>query len=121
MAVSLLAITCATHAQQSQEQTATSPEREPIRIDREPVQRQPLARGSDGVLRLQAVIRGDQQQPRILSIVPWDSPAHRRTSRVALTGEASDTLTPLHRHAFLQRIALHDQLKLAIPTKAEAQ
>ena len=104
-----------TAAQQTQQADLNVQHREPIRMERKPVQRPPVVIGNDGVLRLQATIRGDQQQPRILSIVPWDSPANRRTSRVALTGEISDTMLPLHRHTFLQRMTLHDQLKLAIP------
>jgi len=121
MAVGLLAITYSVQSQESPAGTASNQQREPIKIDREPIQRAPVSMGNDGVLRLQATIRGDQQQPRILSIVPWDSPAHRRTSRVALTGETSNTMAPLHRHAFLQRIALHDQLKLALPEAGKTQ
>lgn len=96
-------------------------QREPIRTPVEANERQPVKLDEDGVLRLQATIRGDQQQPRILSIVPWESPAHRRISRVALTGETSDSMASLHRHTFLQRIALYDQLKSAIPNAKETQ
>lgn len=124
LGVGLLSV--AAIAQTSQQQTPGQSDesnqqeiqaREPIRVEVAPTERPKRVVGSDGVIRLEATIRGDQQQPRILSIVPWDSPAHRRISRVALTGEISDSMTPIHRHAFLQRITLHDQLKAAIPTE----
>jgi hypothetical protein len=84
--------------------------------EQEEVQERAPIRSSvnDRVIRLESTIRGDQQQPRILSIVPWDSPANRRISRVALTGEIGETMTPIHRHAFLQRIQLHEQLNAAL-------
>ncbi len=65
---------------------------------------------ADGVIRLESTIRGDQQQPRVLSIVPWDSPGHKRISRVALTGDRTTRMEPLERSAFLQRVALHQTL-----------
>lgn len=102
-------------------QLVSAQEREPIRAPIETPERTPVKLDGDGVLRLEATIRGDQQQPRVLSIVPWDSPPHRRISRVALTGEASNMMVPLHRHTFLQRIALHDQLKVAVSNAEESQ
>lgn len=62
------------------------------------------------VIQLESTIRGDQQQPRVISIVPWNSPPHKRVSKVALTGERSEVMQPIERSAFLQRIALHQLL-----------
>ncbi|MDM7862029.1 hypothetical protein QTP81_15605 [Alteromonas sp. ASW11-36] len=74
------------------------------------VKAQQNAADTDGVIRLEETIRGDQQQPRVLSIVPWDSPAHKRIGRVALTGDRTAFMEPLERSAFLQRVALHQAL-----------
>lgn len=62
------------------------------------------------IITLESTIRGDQQQPRVLSIVPWDSPPQKRVTRVALTGQLQGEMAPLERNAFLQRIELHRRL-----------
>lgn len=62
------------------------------------------------IIRLESTIRGDQQQPRVLSIVPWDSPPHMRMGRVALTGDVMQPMAPIERQAFLNRLALHQTL-----------
>lgn len=62
------------------------------------------------VIQLESTIRGDQQQPRVISIVPWNSPPHKRVSKVALTGETTRVMQPLERNAFIQRISLHQLL-----------
>ena len=76
------------------------------------------------VIKLESTIRGDQQQPRVLSIVPWDSPPHMRMGRVALTGEASQPMAPIERQAFLNRLALHQVLfesNSSIPAETDAK
>ncbi|WP_100642402.1 hypothetical protein [Alteromonas facilis] len=74
------------------------------------VQAQQVAGQDSRVIKLESTIRGDQQQPRVLSIVPWDSPAQKRVTRVALTGAGESQLAPLERNAFLQRIELHKRM-----------
>lgn len=66
---------------------------------------------SEEPLRLEATIRGNKEQPRVLSIVPWQLPKHRNI-RGALQWTPMNTQPqPLERNRFLRRVALNQHFK----------
>ena len=60
-------------------------------------------------LRLEATIRGDKEQPRVISIVPWQLPAHRNIEGTLSWKPQQATPTPLERTQFLRKMALSQQ------------
>ena len=69
-------------------------------------------------LRLEATIRGNKEQPRVLSIVPWQLPKHRNIRGALLWTPMNTQPQPIERNRFLRRIALNqhfsdvDELKV---------
>lgn len=63
----------------------------------------------DAPLRLEATIRGDKEQPRVLSIVPWQLPTHRNIEGTLSWKPQQATPTPLERTQFLRKMALSQQ------------
>ncbi len=61
---------------------------------------------SDGVLRLQDTIRGNKEQPQVLSIVPWQLPTHKRIDATAEWQPILDKMAPLERGQFLRELQL---------------
>ncbi|WP_416306154.1 hypothetical protein [Neptunicella sp. SCSIO 80796] len=62
------------------------------------------------ILKLDAIIRGSQEQPKVMTIVPWQTPTPKSPfSRADLT-PLPRTLAPLERRHFLREIALHEKL-----------
>ena len=62
---------------------------------------------SGDVLRLEETIRGNKEQPKVLSIVPWQLPLHQRIDRNENRWAPIKTsLKPLVRNKFLKEINL---------------
>ncbi|WP_412972165.1 hypothetical protein [Glaciecola sp. MF2-115] len=62
---------------------------------------------NDDVLRLEETIRGNKEQPKVLSIVPWQLPLHQRIDRNEQRWAPIKTkLKPLERNSFLKKIKL---------------
>lgn len=62
---------------------------------------------SDDILRLEETIRGNKEQPKVLSIVPWQLPLHQRIDRNEQRWAPIKTkLKPLERNSFLKEIKL---------------
>ncbi|OJF69693.1 hypothetical protein BK026_13395 [Alteromonas sp. V450] len=57
-------------------------------------------------LRLEATIRGDKEQPRVISIVPWQLPKHRKIEGTLSWKPQSNKLKPIERKQFLRKVAL---------------
>ena len=61
----------------------------------------------DDVLRLEETIRGNKEQPKVLSIVPWQLPLHQRIDRNEQRWAPIKTqLKALERNSFLKEIKL---------------
>lgn len=59
------------------------------------------------ILRLEETIRGNKEQPKVLSIVPWQLPLHQRIDRNEQRWAPIKTkLKPLERNSFLKEIKL---------------
>jgi hypothetical protein len=65
---------------------------------------------SGGVIQLEAVIRGNQQQPKVLTIVPWQSPERRNALPSPVWQQVRQQLQPLERREFLQEQRLFEKL-----------
>ena len=63
-----------------------------------------------GVIQLEAVIRGNQQQPKVLTIVPWQSPERRNALPSPVWQQVRQQLQPLERRNFLQEQQLFEKL-----------
>jgi hypothetical protein len=87
------------HAQKSKEQE------EPITIARKAPKQ-----ADESVIQLEAVIRGNQQQPKVLTIVPWQSPERRNTLPSPVWQQVRQRLQPLERRDFLQEQRLFEKL-----------
>lgn len=82
-----------------------------ITADQEPLD---ITVASDGnvsangdILRLEETIRGNKEQPKVLSIVPWQLPLHQRIDRNEQRWAPTATkLKPLERNSFLKEIKL---------------
>jgi hypothetical protein len=62
------------------------------------------------VLQLEAIIRGNQQQPKVLTIVPWQSPEKRNALPSPVLQQVNRRLQPLERRNFLQEQRLFEKL-----------
>lgn len=64
------------------------------------------------ILRLEETIRGNKEQPKVLSIVPWQLPLHQRIDRNEQRWAPIKTkLKPLERNSFLKEIKLLNGVK----------
>lgn len=62
---------------------------------------------SGDILRLEETIRGNKEQPKVLSIVPWQLPLHQRIDRNEQRWAPIKTqLKALERNSFLKEIKL---------------
>lgn len=64
----------------------------------------------DGVLQLEATIRSSKQQPRVMSIVPWQLPSHKSVGQNQGWRLQQARLKPIERGQFLREQALRQQL-----------
>lgn len=72
---------------------------------------------TDEPLRLEATIRGDKEQPRVISIVPWQLPEHRDIEGTLSWKPKNSKLKPLERKQFLRKVALSKKFSTTRPEK----
>ena len=58
------------------------------------------------VLKLEETIRGNKEQPQVLTIVPWQLPIHQRISENRDWLQSKEKLPPIERSAFLRKLDL---------------
>lgn len=63
------------------------------------------------ILRLEDTIRGNKEQPQVLTIVPWQLPVHQRISENEQWGLQVNQLSSIERNAFLRRLAVVKEIK----------
>lgn len=67
---------------------------------------------SSDILRLEETIRGNKEQPKVLSIVPWQLPLYQRIDRNEQRWAPIKTrLNLLERNSFLKEIKLLEEIK----------
>lgn len=62
------------------------------------------------ILRLEDTIRGNKEQPQVLTIVPWQLPAHQRINENKEWKLKVSKLPEIERSAFLRHLALVKEL-----------
>lgn len=67
------------------------------------------AQSSDDPIRLEATIRGNKEQPRVLSIVPWQLPKYRNIEGTLSWQPMNTQPERIERNRFLRRVALSQQ------------
>lgn len=64
----------------------------------------------DEILRLEDTIRGNKEQPQVLTIVPWQLPVHQRINENSQWQLQVMQLPPIERTAFLRKLAVMSEL-----------
>lgn len=62
------------------------------------------------ILRLEDTIRGNKEQPQVLTIVPWQLPVHQRINENSQWQLQVMQLPPIERTAFLRKLAVVAEL-----------
>ena len=75
-----------------------------------PVWGQQSGSPEQGVVQLEATIRGNKEQPKVLSIVPWQLPSHRSIDYRQVLEASQIQFQPLERKQFLHRLSLTNRL-----------
>lgn len=63
------------------------------------------------ILRLEDTIRGNQEQPQVLTIVPWQLPVHQRINENKEWQLQVSQLPSIERNAFLRNLAVVKEIK----------
>lgn len=104
-------------AQETTESKPASPENIETKADQQgPLDLSVAADGNvtekDGILRLEETIRGNKEQPKVLSIVPWQLPLYQRIDRNEELWKPINTrLKLIERGSFLKEIQLIEELQ----------
>jgi hypothetical protein len=64
----------------------------------------PAARGGESSVVLQSTITGNQEQPKVLYIVPWQGPGGADQLNTGLQPIVSDVFAPLDRREFQREL-----------------
>jgi hypothetical protein len=118
MGILVLCSSAQLFAQEATEPTPKKPKSIQAPIEQVPLE---LDVASDGnvskkgeLLRLEETIRGNKEQPKVLSIVPWQLPLHQRIDRNEQRWAPIKTkLKPLERNSFLKEIKLLEGIQLS--------
>jgi hypothetical protein len=70
------------------------------------------------ILRLEDTIRGNKEQPQVLTIVPWQLPVHQRISDNQQWGLQVNPLPSIERTAFLRRLAVVKEINAVASSDA---
>ena len=73
------------------------------------------------LLRLEDTIRGNREQPQVLTIVPWQLPIHQRIDENKEWQQQVTSLNSIERGAFLRNLALKQTLKERINSDSDEQ
>lgn len=65
------------------------------------------------ILRLEDTIRGNKEQPQVLTIVPWQLPVHQRINENTQWQLQVTQLSSIERNAFLRNLAVVKEIKAA--------
>ena len=142
LAMLLVSVTSLSFAQETPEPQPTAPQapkpenppqlapesQEPLASEEPLANEEPLAvsvnsdgnvasAGSSEILRLEETIRGNKEQPKVLSIVPWQLPLHQRIDRNENRWAPIKTsLKPMVRNNFLKEINLLEGIQTSQST-----
>jgi hypothetical protein len=96
---------------QSNAQSNVNEQEAPVQVaeplqDRQATQaaQQPIS--SSEILRLEETIRGNKEQPQVLTIVPWQLPSHQRINENKVWQPMIEDLPSIERGEFLRDLAV---------------
>jgi hypothetical protein len=72
------------------------------------------------VLRLEDTIRGNKEQPQVLTIVPWQLPVHQRINENTEWQLQVTQLPSIERNAFLRNLAVVNEIKVTQASRSPA-
>ncbi|MDP5030581.1 MAG: hypothetical protein NWQ54_02165 [Paraglaciecola sp.] len=71
------------------------------------------------VIQLEDTIRGDQEQPKVLTIVPWQAPTIKQALPSPIVERINRKFVPLERDEFSRQLkALSQQQNLSYPSES---
>lgn len=101
-------------AQTANEDEPIQSENEPVLVPQESVSENPQNTNSQQpILRLEDTIRGNKEQPQVLTIVPWQLPVHQRINENTQWQLQVTQLSSIERNAFLRKLAVVKEIKAA--------
>ena len=81
------------------------------------LQTAPNTNSQQPILRLEDTIRGNKEQPQVLTIVPWQLPVHQRINENTQWQLQVTQLSSIERNAFLRNLAVVKEIKAAQEAK----
>jgi hypothetical protein len=72
---------------------------------------------SQPILRIEDTIRGNKEQPQVLTIVPWQLPVHQRINENTQWQLQVTQLSSIERNAFLRNLAVVKEMNAAQEVK----
>lgn len=68
------------------------------------------AQAEEARVTLQSTVSGNQEQPKVMYIVPWQQPATPEFDQQLQSGIAAQLFTPMDRDEFVRELAYRDML-----------
>jgi hypothetical protein len=94
------------HAQSNEDQQELPQQAVETLQDTQAVQAQQQPISSNEILRLEETIRGNKEQPQVLTIVPWQLPSHQRINENKAWQPMIEDLPSIERGQFLRDLAV---------------
>ncbi|MBT1451542.1 hypothetical protein KJ365_11685 [Glaciecola sp. XM2] len=80
---------------------------------------QPIS--ANEILRLEETIRGNKEQPQVLTIVPWQLPTHQRINENSAWQPTVESLPSIERNQFLRDLAVVEEISRGASNAANVQ
>jgi len=65
----------------------------------------------EAVVTLRSTVKGNQEQPKVMYIVPWQRPGDSSLEYQPMDNVASDLFTPVDRDEFIRELQYRDMLR----------
>ena len=65
----------------------------------------------EAVVTLRSTVKGNQEQPKVMYIVPWQRPGDSSLEYQPMDNVASDLFTPVDRDEFIRELQYTDMLR----------
>lgn len=115
-----------TQAQNDSQTNAQTETKNTAKPSEQAVSARPISNTNQSpILRLEDTIRGNKEQPQVLTIVPWQLPIHQRINENSEWQLQVNQLSSIERGAFLRELAVVNELtrtqaNVAKPNEAAA-
>jgi hypothetical protein len=65
----------------------------------------------EAVVTLRSTVKGNQEQPKVMYLVPWQRPGDSSLEYQPMDNVASDLFTPVDRDEFIRELQYRDMLR----------